>query len=62
MGVTVENQDYVYRIHYHRGTLAKIKFLSYEPLLGPIENIDLTNIDLVIIGGESGPKARPMIE
>lgn len=60
MGVTVENSDYVKRIDDLRVTPARIKFISFEPLLGPIFDIDLTGIDWVIVGGESGPKARPM--
>jgi protein gp37 len=62
MGVTVEEQDYTYRIDDLRNTNAYIKFLSCEPLLGPIERLDLTGIDWVICGGESGPGARPMRE
>ena len=60
MGVTVEKADYLYRIDHLRQTDATIKFLSLEPLLGEINNIDLTNIDWVISGGESGPNARPV--
>jgi protein gp37 len=60
MGVTVEEQDFKYRIQHLQNTGAHIKFLSLEPLLSPITNLDLTNIDWVIVGGESGPKARPM--
>ena len=60
MGVTVENGDYISRIDDLRGTGATTKFLSLEPLLGPIPNLDLDGIDWVIVGGESGPRARPM--
>jgi len=60
MGVTVENKNYAFRIDYLRKTEASIKFLSLEPLLGPIPNLDLEGIDWVIVGGESGPGARPM--
>jgi len=60
MGVSVENADYMYRIDHLRRTGAVIKFLSLEPLLGPLEGLDLTNIDWVIAGGESGPGARPI--
>lgn len=60
MGVSVENSDYIHRIDFLKNTDANIKFLSLEPLLGPIPNMDLTGIDWVIVGGESGPKARPM--
>ena len=62
MGVSVENENYTYRIDHLRYTNAKVKFLSIEPLIGPIEKPDLTNINWVIVGGESGPGARPMKE
>ncbi len=62
MGVSVENAEYLYRIEDLRQTQAKIKFLSLEPLLGPLANINLSGIDWVIVGGESGPRARPMDE
>lgn len=60
MGVTVENKKHQQRIEDLRNTSAKIKFISFEPLLGPITKIDLKTIDWVIVGGESGPKARPV--
>lgn len=60
MGVSVENSDYSRRIDHLRNTEAQVKFLSLEPLIGPIPNLDLHNIDWVIVGGESGPGARPM--
>lgn len=60
MGVSVENSRFKYRIDQLRQTGAHIKFLSLEPLLGPLENLDLDGIDWVIVGGESGPYARPM--
>ena len=60
MGVTVENQDYTFRIDHLRTTNATTKFLSLEPLLGPLLNLDLNGIDWVIVGGESGPKSRQM--
>ncbi|HMN23341.1 MAG TPA: phage Gp37/Gp68 family protein [Ignavibacteriaceae bacterium] len=62
MGVSVENQDYTFRIDDLRKTNAQTKFLSIEPLLGPIKKLNLKKIDWVIVGGESGPKARPMSE
>ncbi len=62
MGVTVENQDCLYRVDHLRKAGAAVKFLSMEPLLGPVTDLDLTGIDWVIVGGESGPKARPMQE
>lgn len=60
MGVSVENADYTFRIDHLRQTNASTKFVSIEPLLGPIPNLNLKNIDWVIVGGESGPKARSM--
>ncbi len=62
MGVSVENSEYTYRINHLRSTHAQIKFMSLEPLLGPVENLNLTEIDWVIVGGESGPGARPIHE
>jgi protein gp37 len=56
----VEYSDYKYRIEDLRKTDAKVKFLSCEPLLGDLGKLDLTEIDWVIVGGESGPHARPM--
>ncbi len=60
MGVTVETADYLYRLDDLRQTGAAIKFVSFEPLLGPVPQINLDGIDWVIVGGESGPGARPM--
>ena len=60
MGVSVENRDYTFRIDDLRRTGATVKFLSLEPLLGPLQGLDLEGIDWVIVGGESGPGARPM--
>lgn len=60
MGVSVENQDCTYRINHLRETDAMTKFLSLEPLLGPLPDLNLEGIDWVIVGGESGPGARPM--
>ncbi|HMS39921.1 MAG TPA: phage Gp37/Gp68 family protein [Pyrinomonadaceae bacterium] len=62
MGVSVENEKVIHRIDDLRETDAHIKFLSIEPLLGSLPKLDLTGIDWVIVGGESGPKARPMKE
>jgi len=62
MGVSVENQGYTFRIEDLRQTDARVKFLSLEPLLGPLAALDLREIDWVIVGGESGPGARPMAE
>jgi len=60
MGVTVEKDTYLDRLKYLKKVPAATRFLSLEPLLGPITNIDLTDIHWVIVGGESGPNARPM--
>ncbi len=60
MGVTVENQENTYRIDRLRVIDANVKFLSIEPLIGKIENLNLRNIAWVIVGGESGPGARQM--
>lgn len=60
MGVSVETQGYAFRIDHLRQTGAKIKFLSLEPLLGPLPQLNLKGIDWAIVGGESGPGARPI--
>lgn len=60
MGVSVENADYMFRVVDLLTTGAKTKFLSLEPLLGPLSHLHLNGIDWVIVGGESGPHARPM--
>lgn len=60
MGTTVENEAVAKRIDYLRETSAHIKFLSLEPLIGPLPNLNLKGIDWVIVGGESGPGARPI--
>lgn len=60
MGVSVERDKYRRRIDRLRETGAVLKFLSLEPLLGPVPHLDLGGIDWVIVGGESGPNARPM--
>ncbi len=60
MGVSVENKDCLNRIDDLRRTDAKTKFISFEPLLGPLPKVNLREIDWVIIGGESGPGARYM--
>lgn len=60
MGVSVENQEYTFRIDHLRKTGATVKFISFEPLLGPIRPLNLRGIDWVIVGGESGHQARPM--
>lgn len=62
MGVSVENRDYLCRIDDLRQTDAFLKFISLEPLLGPLPQLNLEGIDWVIIGGESGPGARSLKE
>lgn len=60
MGVSVEEEKVSYRIRDLAATAAKIKFLSVEPLIGPVSSLHLEHIDWVIVGGESGPGARPL--
>jgi protein gp37 len=60
MGVSVESDKFTYRIDHLRKTKAHVKFLSLEPLLSPLPNLNLKGIDWAIVGGESGPGARPM--
>ena len=60
MGVSIENDKSRDRIDYLRNTNARVKFLSLEPLIGPLKNLNLDKIDWVIVGGESGHKPRPM--
>jgi len=61
LGVSIEHQDYVRRADELRKVKAQVRFISCEPLLGPID-LDLTGIHWLIVGGESGPNARPMKE
>ncbi len=60
MGVSVENEKVKSRIDFLRKTKAKVKFLSLEPLIGPLPSLNLKKIDWVIVGGESGHRPRPM--
>ncbi len=60
MGVSVESQDYLSRVDRLREVPAQVRFLSLEPLLGPLPDLELSGIHWVIVGGESGPGARPM--
>ena len=62
MGVSVENQDHTFRIDHLKRCAAATKFLSLEPLLGPLPDLELEGINWVIVGGESGPGARPLHE
>jgi protein gp37 len=61
MGVSVENERYRFRVDHLREVPSAVRFLSCEPLLGPIPELNLDRIDWVIAGGESGPRARPML-
>jgi protein gp37 len=60
LGTSVESDDRVRRADHLRAAPAATRFLSLEPLLGPLPSLDLTGIDWVIVGGESGPRCRPM--
>ena len=60
MGVSIENETVLNRVHDLQQVPACVRFLSCEPLLGPINTLPLKGIHWVIVGGESGPKARPM--
>jgi len=60
LGTSIETDEHVHRAHHLRETPAAVRFLSLEPLLGPLPSLDLTGMDQVIIGGESGPGARPL--
>ena len=60
LGTSIENDRYTFRANHLRETPAAVRFLSLEPLLGPLPSLDLADIDWVIVGGESGPNARPM--
>jgi len=62
MGVSVESQDYAFRIDHLRRINAHIKFVSFEPLIGPVDVLDLRDVHWAIVGGESGPGSRPMRE
>lgn len=60
LGVSIENDRYTWRADHLRRTPAAVRFISAEPLLGPLPSLDLGGIDWLIVGGESGPNARPM--
>lgn len=60
VGVSVESNDYIHRIDHLRATGAAVRFLSIEPLLGPLPALNLDGIGWVVVGGESGPGARPV--
>lgn len=60
VGVSIESDRYTFRAEHLRRCFSAVRFLSLEPLLGPLPSLDLTGIDWVIVGGESGPNARPI--
>jgi len=60
LGVSIEDRQNTVRLKHLKAAQASMKFVSFEPLIGPIGQIDLKGIDWVIVGGESGPKSRPM--
>jgi len=62
LGVSVEDKQNAVRIKHLQAAHATVKFISFEPLIGPVGNVDLTGIHWAILGGESGPRARPMAE
>jgi protein gp37 len=62
LGVSIEDAKNAVRLKHLRSAQASIKFVSFEPLLGPVGRVDLSGIDWAIVGGESGPRARPMAE
>jgi protein gp37 len=62
LGVSVEDAQNAVRIKHLKSARATVKFVSFEPLIGPVGKIDLSGIDWAIVGGESGPRARPMEE
>jgi len=59
-GVSVETKEYLFRVDHLRAVPARVKFISFEPLLATLGRIDLDGINWAIVGGESGPRARPM--
>jgi protein gp37 len=62
LGVSIEDAQNTVRLKHLRAAQASVKFVSFEPLLGPVGKVDLTGIDWSIVGGESGPHSRPMEE
>jgi protein gp37 len=60
LGTSIESADHIDRAHHLRNTPAAVRFISAEPLLGPLDGLDLTGISWLILGGESGPGARPV--
>jgi len=62
LGTSVENGAVLDRLDYLRATRAAVRFVSFEPLIGPVGDADMTGIHWAIVGGESGPRARPISE
>jgi protein gp37 len=62
LGVSIEDAKNAVRLKHLQAAPASVRFVSFEPLLGPVGNVDLRGIDWAIVGGESGPRARPMAE
>ena len=62
LGTSVENEVVLDRLEHLRNTPAAVRFVSFEPLIGSVANADLRDIQWAIVGGESGPRARPMSE
>ncbi len=62
LGTSIENDGFVWRADYLRETPAAVRFLSLEPLIGPVPSLSIEGLDWIIVGGESGPRARPMDE
>lgn len=60
LGTSIESNRYAFRADYLRATPAAVRWISAEPLLGPLDDLDLDGIDWLVVGGESGPAARPM--
>jgi protein gp37 len=60
LGVSIENNDYIHRADLLRAVPAAVRFVSYEPALGPLDRLDLSRLDWLIFGGEFGPRFRPM--
>jgi protein gp37 len=60
MGVSIEDKRVIHRLDDLKFVPASVRFLSLEPLLGPLDDLNLSGVDWVIVGGESGPKARPV--
>jgi protein gp37 len=62
LGTSVENSEYLERIDHLRRVRAAVRFVSFEPLIGSVAGADLRDIHWAIVGGESGPRARSMLE